>query len=99
MLAARAAGLPAYEGYGLSEGGSVQTLNLPGADRPGSVGRPLPHARVEVDARGEIVIGGTLMLGYLGDTRRAAGALAHRRPRASSTPAARCTCAAGSATC
>jgi len=67
VLAARAAGLPAYEGYGLSEGGSVQTLNLPGADRPGSVGRPLPHARVEVDARGEIVIGGTLMLGYLGD--------------------------------
>ena len=27
--------MPAYEGYGLSEGASVQTLNLPGADRPG----------------------------------------------------------------
>ena len=34
-------GIPAYEGYGLSEGASVQTLNLPGADRPGSAGRRL----------------------------------------------------------
>ena len=64
---ARAAGLPAYEGYGLSEGASVQTLNLPGADRPGSVGRALPHARVRVAADGEIEIAGSVMLGYLGE--------------------------------
>jgi long-subunit acyl-CoA synthetase (AMP-forming) len=67
---ARAAGLPAYEGYGLSEGSSVQTLNLPGADRPGSVGRALPHARIRVAADAEIEIAGTPMLGYVGDTRR-----------------------------
>lgn len=71
VRAARAAGLPAYEGYGLSEGCSVQTLNLPGADRPGGVGRALPHARVEVDAGGEVVVSGALMLGYLG-TRESA---------------------------
>ncbi|MBC5784896.1 AMP-binding protein [Ramlibacter sp. USB13] len=69
LAAARDCGIPAYEGYGLSEGGSVQTLNLPGADRPGSAGRPLPHARVRIAADGEIEIAGTLMAGYLGDPR------------------------------
>lgn len=64
---ARAVGLPAYEGYGLSEGASVQALNLPGHDRPGSVGRPLPHARLRVSAAGELEIGGALMLGYVGE--------------------------------
>lgn len=66
ILAARAAGLPAFEGYGLSEGGSVQTLNLPGADRPGSAGRPLPHAHIQADEDGQLHVGGTLMLGYIG---------------------------------
>jgi long-chain acyl-CoA synthetase len=67
---ARALGIPACEGYGLSEGASVQTLNLPfpaGADRAGSVGRPLPHARLRVAADGEIEIAGSLFGGYLGD--------------------------------
>jgi long-chain acyl-CoA synthetase len=67
LAAARAAGLPAYEGYGLTEAGSVQTLNLPGADRPGSAGRPLPHARVRVSDEGEVEVAGALMRGYLGD--------------------------------
>jgi long-subunit acyl-CoA synthetase (AMP-forming) len=67
LQAARAVGLPAYEGYGLSEGVSVQTLNLPGADRPGSAGRTLPHARLRIATDGEIEIGGALHLGYLGD--------------------------------
>lgn len=63
---ARAVGLPAFEGYGLSEGCSVQTLNLPGADRPGSVGRCLPHAKVRVDEHGELHVSGALALGYVG---------------------------------
>ncbi|HSW24390.1 MAG TPA: AMP-binding protein [Burkholderiaceae bacterium] len=65
--AARALGLPAHEGYGLSEGASVQTLNLPGADRPGSVGRVLPHARMRVADDGELLVAGALFAGYLGD--------------------------------
>lgn len=69
LAAAREAGLPAYEGYGLTEGASVQTLNLPGADCPGSAGRPLPHARVRIADDGEIEIGGSLFLGYLGEPR------------------------------
>jgi long-chain acyl-CoA synthetase len=67
LAAARAAGLPAFEGYGLTECGSVQTLNLPGADRPGSAGRPLPHARISIAVDGEVRVSGTPMLGYLGD--------------------------------
>lgn len=68
IAAARAQGIPAYEGYGLSEAGSVQTLNLPGADRPGSAGRALPHARLRIAADGEIEVAGTLMAGTIGDS-------------------------------
>ncbi len=59
-------GLPAFEGYGLSEGSSVQTLNLPQQIRAGSVGKPLPHAKVRIAEDGEIEVSGSLMLGYLG---------------------------------
>ena len=67
VAAAQSLGIPACEGYGLSEGCSVQTLNLPGAQRPGSVGRVLPHARMQVAADGELEIAGSLFSGYLGD--------------------------------
>lgn len=63
-------GIPVYEGYGLSEAGSVVTLNLPGAASPGAAGRPLPHARVRVSAAGEIEVAGSLMKGYLGKKDR-----------------------------
>jgi acyl-CoA synthetase (AMP-forming)/AMP-acid ligase II len=62
---AQAQGLPVYEGYGLSECGSVVCLNRPGAARAGSVGRPLPHARVQV-REGELYVEGVRCLGYLG---------------------------------
>jgi long-chain acyl-CoA synthetase len=60
-------GLPVAEGYGLTEGASVQTLNLPGEQRPGSAGRALPHARLRIAADGEVLIGGPLFSSYLGD--------------------------------
>jgi long-subunit acyl-CoA synthetase (AMP-forming) len=63
---AAAVGLPVFEGYGLSECGSVQCLNTPLAKRAGSVGRALSHARVRIDARGQIHIGGAIMGGYVG---------------------------------
>lgn len=66
LSAARAAGLPAYEGYGLSECASVVTLNTPGADRPGSVGRVLPHLTLTVAEDGELVVGPCPFLGYVG---------------------------------
>lgn len=67
IAAARAAGLPAYEGYGLSECASVVALNTPHADAPGTVGRLLPHLKLTVADDGELVIGGPVFLGYVGE--------------------------------
>jgi long-chain acyl-CoA synthetase len=63
---ARQAGLPVYEGYGLSETGSVACLNHPLHDRIGSVGQPLPHVRCRIED-GEVYISGNTFLGYVGD--------------------------------
>jgi long-subunit acyl-CoA synthetase (AMP-forming) len=63
---AAALGLPAYQGYGLSECASVVTLNTPAASRAGSVGRVLPHASARIDEEGQIMVCGAVMNGYLG---------------------------------
>lgn len=65
LEAARAKGFPVYEGYGLSECCSVVALNLPGADRLGSVGRPLPGRQLRIGADGEIEVG-AVAVHYLG---------------------------------
>ncbi|WP_293777348.1 AMP-binding protein [uncultured Oxalicibacterium sp.] len=59
-------GFPVFEGYGLSECSSVVALNLPGAGRAQSVGKPLAHRQVRIAADGEIEIGGLLPTRYLG---------------------------------
>jgi long-chain acyl-CoA synthetase len=51
-------GLPVYEGYGLSEAGAIVTSNGPGANRPGTVGRPLQHRELRLSADGEILVRG-----------------------------------------
>lgn len=62
---AQVLGLPLYEGYGLSECGSVVALNTPAAQRVGAVGKVLPHLQYAC-VEGEIVIQNPAFLGYLG---------------------------------
>jgi long-subunit acyl-CoA synthetase (AMP-forming) len=69
---ARLFGLPVYQGFGLSEAGSVACLNLPGAERQGSVGKPLSHIGVRIAGDGEVMVNGPLFLGYLGAFNRVA---------------------------
>ena len=79
LASAAQLGLPVYEGYGLSECGSVVCVNTATAQRRGSVGLPLPHVRVRLDRQQQIMVSGPLMSGYLGDTglpAAAAGELA-----------------------
>ena len=65
IVRSRELGLPVYEGYGLSECGSVVSLNTPRHDRPGTVGRPLPHVNLAIE-NGEIVVSNPVSLGYVG---------------------------------
>ncbi len=74
---ARALGLPVFQGYGLSEAGSVACLSTPSFERIGSVGRPLPHLQVSVAEDGEVLVSGNLLLGYLGHTEAAANEAWH----------------------
>jgi long-chain acyl-CoA synthetase len=65
-------GIPVYEGYGLTETSPIVSANVPGHRKFGSVGRPLPGVRVEIDHAatgdqpdGEIVVyGPNVMRGY-----------------------------------
>ncbi len=61
---AHGVGIPAYEGYGLSECASVVSLNVPGDARIGSAGRPLSHVSVATE-NNEIVVSGNAFLGYI----------------------------------
>ena len=62
-------GLPVYQGYGLSEAGSVVTLNTPSRNRPGSAGLALPHCPLRIADGGEIHVQSPAFLGYVGDER------------------------------
>lgn len=68
LASAQKLGLPVYEGYGLSECASVVAVNAPGFNKPGSVGRPLPHVKLKFADDGEIKVGGAVFSGYLGPT-------------------------------
>jgi long-chain acyl-CoA synthetase len=69
-----ALGITVYEGYGLTETSPIATANWPGARKIGTVGKPIPGVRVEIDRavtgdpkHGEIIVfGHNVMQGYHG---------------------------------
>jgi long-chain acyl-CoA synthetase len=67
-----ALGIEVYEGYGLTETSPIATANFPGSRKIGSVGKPIPGVRIEIDKavtgdekNGEIIVyGPNVMKGY-----------------------------------
>lgn len=67
-----ALGISVFEGYGLTETSPVVSANCPDATRLGTVGKPIPRVRVEIDRtvtgdekNGEILVyGDNVMQGY-----------------------------------
>jgi long-chain acyl-CoA synthetase len=54
----RGAGIPIYEGYGLTETSPATSINNPAAMRIGSVGRPIPGATIGIGDDGEVLVKG-----------------------------------------
>jgi long-chain acyl-CoA synthetase len=67
MEAAHQLAIPAYEGYGLSEMASVVSLNTPNVHRRGSCGKALSHCDIKFTDDGELLVKGSLALGYLSE--------------------------------
>ena len=60
-----AVGVPVYQGYGLTETSPVVSANYPGANKVGTVGRPIEHVSVRIAEDGEILVQGPcVMKGY-----------------------------------
>ncbi len=60
-----AVGVPVYQGYGLTETSPVVSANYPGANKVGTVGKPIELVRVRLAEDGEIQVQGPcVMKGY-----------------------------------
>lgn len=69
LAAAADVHLPVVQGYGLTECGSVVSIERPGEGTRGTVGKPLSHVKVTLLDDGEIRISGSGHLGTVGNPR------------------------------
>jgi long-chain acyl-CoA synthetase len=71
-----AAGVPVFEGWGMTETTAIGTVNLPDAFKFGTIGRPIPGADIRIADDGEIEIAGDVLLKeYWHDPEATAAAL------------------------
>ncbi|QBJ97850.1 long-chain fatty acid--CoA ligase [Rhodococcus sp. ABRD24] len=59
----RGAGVPIYEGYGLTESTAAHCVNIPGAQKMGTVGQPMSGNAVRIADDGEIELSGGVVFG------------------------------------
>ncbi len=57
-----AAGVPVFEGWGMTETTAIGTLNLPDEHKFGTIGRPVAGADVRIAADGEIELKGPMLM-------------------------------------
>jgi long-chain acyl-CoA synthetase len=70
------AGLPLYQGYGLTESSPVISFNRPGHNKVGTVGLPLPGIEVKIAPDGEVLSRGPhIMKGYWNNPAATADAI------------------------
>jgi long-chain acyl-CoA synthetase len=71
-----AAGVPIYEGYGLTETSPVIAVNYPGRHRLGTVGPPLGNLQVQIADDGELLVKGpSVFQGYWNKPERTSESL------------------------
>lgn len=57
--------VPIFQGYGQTETSPIVSANVPGANKVGTVGRPIQHVEVRIADDGEILVrGNCVMQGY-----------------------------------
>ncbi|QKT06881.1 long-chain fatty acid--CoA ligase [Gordonia sp. X0973] len=72
----RGAGVPIFEGYGLTETTAAVTVNKPGEQQVGSVGRPVPGMSVAIAEDGEVLLKGPVVFnGYWNNDKATAEAI------------------------
>lgn len=68
-------GVPIYEGWGLTEACPI-TVNRPGANKIGTVGKPFKDIQVKISPEGEVLVKGSLVMqGYYKNAEASALAL------------------------
>ena len=71
-----ALGVPMYEGWGMTETTGGGSINLPGAMKLGSIGRPQPFNEMKISPEGEILVRGpNVFMGYLNLPEKTAEAI------------------------